>query len=440
MCGRAACTLAPARILECTGAKEWRGPGWKLWQEKERAKERAKEEEAKNTEVKTEAKTEEVKTEVKTEVKEEVKEEVKSEEEEQELLLVKEEADGEESGGEESGAESGAEGGRGPWPAYAGSCNAPPTATLPVLLHADCGLVVQEMRWGLAAKGFSTCNARAETAETKRTFKGLLPGRRCVVLLEGFYEWQRSGPKRRAFYATSDAPLLALAGLYQAGKGGRHYCTVLTVAAPPDLLWLHTRMPALLRDEGEVEAWLRPGPAPMRLLRPPAAAMNFLRVVEVSSYVNAVKNRGERCRTPLADLSTAKGSLQSFFARSPQKKKPQTKVGAKAEPVAKSEAKTAPLSPRKIVGAKTATKRATAVGVSPLEAAFRRQSPRKAAACVDLTREACKYGSACYQTSADHRARFAHAQLPAKRPATTICSSPSSRSSTGVAPPKRRRS
>jgi putative SOS response-associated peptidase YedK len=32
-------------------------------------------------------------------------------------------------------------------------------------------------------------NARSESVAEKPAFSRLLPGRRCVVLVEGFYEW-----------------------------------------------------------------------------------------------------------------------------------------------------------------------------------------------------------------------------------------------------------
>ncbi len=34
-------------------------------------------------------------------------------------------------------------------------------------------------------------NARSETVAEKPAFRRLLPTRRCLVLLDGFYEWQK---------------------------------------------------------------------------------------------------------------------------------------------------------------------------------------------------------------------------------------------------------
>jgi putative SOS response-associated peptidase YedK len=74
--------------------------------------------------------------------------------------------------------------------------NVPPTEMLPVITSRDGKRRLDPVRWGLipswakdAKMGFSTFNARADSVETKRAFKGTwTKGRRCLVVTDGFYE------------------------------------------------------------------------------------------------------------------------------------------------------------------------------------------------------------------------------------------------------------
>ena len=60
------------------------------------------------------------------------------------------------------------------------------------------------MRWGLipswaksASVGNRMINARAETVAERPSFRTAFQRRRCLVLADGFYEWQREGSSRR---------------------------------------------------------------------------------------------------------------------------------------------------------------------------------------------------------------------------------------------------
>ena len=60
------------------------------------------------------------------------------------------------------------------------------------------------MRWGLiphwakdASIGSRMINAKAETVTEKPAFRDALRRRRCLVLADGFYEWQRTNAAKR---------------------------------------------------------------------------------------------------------------------------------------------------------------------------------------------------------------------------------------------------
>ncbi len=63
------------------------------------------------------------------------------------------------------------------------------------------------MRWGLipswakeAKMGAKLINARAETVAEKPAFRTAFKGRRCLIIADGFYEWQQQGKQKQPYY------------------------------------------------------------------------------------------------------------------------------------------------------------------------------------------------------------------------------------------------
>jgi putative SOS response-associated peptidase YedK len=80
--------------------------------------------------------------------------------------------------------------------------------------------------------GFANINARAEGIETKPAFREAFRQRRCLVPVDGFYEWKKIGTGKQPYaIALADRGLMALAGLWEnwrspAGNGcaaSRHH-------------------------------------------------------------------------------------------------------------------------------------------------------------------------------------------------------------------------
>ncbi|CAH0481042.1 unnamed protein product [Peronospora belbahrii] len=128
---------------------------------------------------------------------------------------------------------------------------------------------LRAMRWGLVpsftkANGtpdhFLMFNARSENVQERPAFKRVLETKRCVVLCEGYYEWQQVGKReKQPYYFYREGSLMKFAGLYdhwknEAGEVMYTY-TVLTTTVAPEIKWLHTRMPVILSDNG-VDRWL----------------------------------------------------------------------------------------------------------------------------------------------------------------------------------------
>lgn len=185
-----------------------------------------------------------------------------------------------------------------------------------VVATGDGGARVDAFHWGLIptwAKDRKIAsrmiNARAETLSDKPAFKGLLAKKRCIVPMDGFYEWQPGSPdgplnakgqplKQPMYIHRGDGELLSVAGLWTAWKDpddpeGRflHSVTIITTAANATILPVHDRMPALLTAE-HWASWLDPSNQDLAQLTglldggPP----DLLTMEPVSTDVNNVRN------------------------------------------------------------------------------------------------------------------------------------------------------
>ena len=83
--------------------------------------------------------------------------------------------------------------------------NIAPTQPIPVVRKDQAGRRLDLVTWGLIPAsstephaGAKLINARVETVATKRPFAEAFRRRRCLVVVDGFYEWQRQGKSKQA--------------------------------------------------------------------------------------------------------------------------------------------------------------------------------------------------------------------------------------------------
>lgn len=201
----------------------------------------------------------------------------------------------------------------GDWLAFESAYNIAPTQDVLTVVGGDTrrgGF----MRWGLVpwwAKDLSIgnrmINARAETVSERPAFRDALRRRRCLVLADGFYEWQGTGSARRPMRVVmrSGEPF-AFAGIWAVWKdpdGNRiPSCAIITTAANDLLRPVHDRMPVVLPREME-DFWLD------RSIYDPDALASVLtpysddvmEVYEVSDLVNSAANDGPEVIEPAAE-------------------------------------------------------------------------------------------------------------------------------------------
>ncbi len=194
-----------------------------------------------------------------------------------------------------------------------------------VVQGADGQSEVQVFHWGLVpiwAKerkiGQRMINARSETLAQKAAFKGVFKKHRCIIPMDGFYEWAPGvdgGPvtkqgkpvKRPHFIHRADGEPLAVAGLWSAWRDKSegadspwlHSATIITTSANDTMSTIHDRMPVIL-PKSMWNIWLDRENENIDMLGAllVPAPEKLLMMHEVSTDVNNVRNKGEQLVAP----------------------------------------------------------------------------------------------------------------------------------------------
>lgn len=189
--------------------------------------------------------------------------------------------------------------------------NVAPTQPVLTVINRE-GRQPEYMRWGLIPSwakdpsiGARMINARGETVAQKPSFRNALQRRRCLVLADGFYEWQKAGRGRRPMrIVLKSREPFAFAGLWESWRNPEgdaiRSCTIVTTEANELLRPVHERMPVILPPELE-EFWLdtdvTDSAALTDVLSPyPDASMEYY---EVSTLVNKAANGGPDLIVPV---------------------------------------------------------------------------------------------------------------------------------------------
>lgn len=172
------------------------------------------------------------------------------------------------------------------------------------------------LRWGLVPSwakspdtGLKMINARLETVTEKPAYRGAFERFRCLIVADGFYEWQavKGRPKQPFHITRDDGALFAFAGLWSiwhAPNGGTlRTCTIITRPANAAVAGLHDRMPVILAPAAE-PAWLAAS-TPRAELEAMLTGLPAERtaLAPVSLAVNDARYDGPECLAPPAEDS-----------------------------------------------------------------------------------------------------------------------------------------
>ncbi|MHA1947368.1 MAG: SOS response-associated peptidase [Candidatus Hodarchaeales archaeon] len=137
--------------------------------------------------------------------------------------------------------------------------NLKPTNRATVIANEE-GYKLFRMYWGYT-KGFQSYKARSETVHEKKLFRKAFAKKRCAILANGFFEWDRLGKERIPYYfSLKNEPLFGIAGIYNSKlyeeEGKMKYkCAVLTTEPHPVVEKIFHRMPVIFNKK-QVDFWL----------------------------------------------------------------------------------------------------------------------------------------------------------------------------------------
>ena len=188
------------------------------------------------------------------------------------------------------------------------SFNFAPTMQLPVIINEN----VISMNWGLIpswAKDNSFAskmiNARSETLIEKPSFKNLVNTNRCIIISNGFYEWDTKTKSPYYIYSINNN-IMAFGGLFSSwinqANETIHKFTIITTEPNNTLSKIHHRMPLIL-NEGDDIRWINNSnnyESVKDLIKP--YEDNKIDMYEISTLVNSVKNDSSEIQTKVNRL------------------------------------------------------------------------------------------------------------------------------------------
>ncbi|MDF1878276.1 SOS response-associated peptidase [Sulfurimonas sp. SAG-AH-194-C20] len=182
-----------------------------------------------------------------------------------------------------------------------------------IYTYAHFGLIPS---WA-SSRSSMQINARSESVFEKSSFKEAYKQRRCLVPLNGYFEWTKDKVSKKSqahFIVSSDGDYFVFAGIYEswydnALKKTILTCAILTTQPNEKIAILHDRMPVILKNN-DWELWLNDNSTYRELnqLFTPLSSekINHFRVGEL---VNSVKNNGVDCISESNVITPRQGTL-----------------------------------------------------------------------------------------------------------------------------------
>ncbi len=174
---------------------------------------------------------------------------------------------------------------------------------------------VEFFHWGLIPSwakdpkiGSRMINARSETLAEKPSFRNAYKRRRCLILADGYFEWQKipgDKAKQPVYIRLKSQKPFAVAGLWEVWQAKDtdeplRSCTIITCPPNAYLEDIHHRMPVILPANAYTQ-WLSPEEQSVDTLQPllipyPGKEME---AYPVSRFVNRPTNDSPECIVPL---------------------------------------------------------------------------------------------------------------------------------------------
>jgi putative SOS response-associated peptidase YedK len=207
--------------------------------------------------------------------------------------------------------------------------NAAPSQDLLVIRrnHRTGAVALDPLRWGILPywckdpiSGRRPINAKAETVASLPMFREAYARRRCILPVDGFYEWKAiKGTRAKQPFAIAmrDGSPFGIAGIWEKwrdpARNWQRTFAVITVPSNELVGQIHDRMPAILRPQ-QYDRWLSEEPDPRDLLQSYSAEV--MRMWPISTRVNKPENDEPSVLDPIVQHSVAGDREHRAAARS----------------------------------------------------------------------------------------------------------------------------
>lgn len=197
--------------------------------------------------------------------------------------------------------------------------NIAPTVSIPIYLntkvytYAHFGLIPS---WANDRSAMNI-NARSETVFEKASFKEAYKQRRCLIPINGWYEWKKDQETKRSIphiITPKNKNYFALAGIYETWYDNKIdktilSCALITTQPNETIEKIHDRMPVIL-DQKDWNIWLDPNSTYEKLNKLFKPYPNDeVQIYEVDDIVNSIKNDTPSCIEKSTKTSMVQGSL-----------------------------------------------------------------------------------------------------------------------------------
>ncbi|WAR46242.1 SOS response-associated peptidase [Methylomonas rapida] len=196
-------------------------------------------------------------------------------------------------------------------PKYQPSYNITPAQKILCIVELeDKSLKAVNLFWGLVPSwskdtknSHHLINARAETIREKPSFRAAFHKRRCLIVAQGFYEWQKQESGKQAFHIhRQDHQLFAFAGVWeqwQQEQQALYSCSVITTEATGLMQPIHDRMPVILPYDHYGD-WLdKSSSVDQAFMRLDNLAYTNMMATPISDWVNNPRHDDMRCINPI---------------------------------------------------------------------------------------------------------------------------------------------
>ena len=189
------------------------------------------------------------------------------------------------------------------------SYNITPGQNINIILNYNYYNYILESNWGYSFVSKTTnqnqtvINSRIETINNKLLFKESFTKRKCIIPINGYYEWKNNGNQKIPYFIQlGDGELIYLAGIWRKElKGDKkvRVFSIITRHADSKIKHIHNRMPIIL-NSNEASDYMDKERSDQIINDKIKSDRDIhLKFHEVSKYVNNPQNNDFKCIEPI---------------------------------------------------------------------------------------------------------------------------------------------